>query len=77
MAYYADSFSPTLRLLKNGIDVGPVQADFVVWEDNGRTEFKYTSSLGSAGCNQIPFLWNNAVYFNKTDPFNGWQPSVF
>ncbi|XP_078262102.1 cation channel sperm-associated auxiliary subunit epsilon-like [Rhinoraja longicauda] len=59
--YYKSAFKPPLDLYYGLQYYGAVQANFIMWEANGRTDFYYNTTMAQAGCVREAQTWNKML----------------
>ncbi|KAJ3068691.1 hypothetical protein HDU98_008187 [Podochytrium sp. JEL0797] len=60
-AFYGSPFTPVLDVVDDGVWVKRVDADYGVWEVNGRTGFGYNLTVGEVGCVSGAQSWVGVV----------------
>ncbi|XP_074662650.1 cation channel sperm-associated auxiliary subunit epsilon-like [Tubulanus polymorphus] len=70
------NFQPELEMYDNDVLIKNVDANFVIWEENRRTDFSYTGTMEGAGCRQPAQTWNSMMTAlpGENDPLRIWGP---
>ncbi|KAI9145090.1 cation channel sperm-associated protein subunit delta-domain-containing protein, partial [Paraphysoderma sedebokerense] len=76
-AYYGSLYKPTLELWDNKQFVRTVDADFILFEVNGRSTFTYNTTAQQI-CRQKPQTWKSMILNSPNiQPFNAWSSSNY
>ncbi|XP_019356159.2 cation channel sperm-associated auxiliary subunit epsilon isoform X2 [Alligator mississippiensis] len=63
--YYRDPFRPEIALYDGNTFVKMVEANYILWEIKGRTDFGYNSSMGDVGCSREAQNWFSLLENHK------------
>ncbi|XP_074078962.1 cation channel sperm-associated auxiliary subunit epsilon-like isoform X2 [Macrotis lagotis] len=73
-----NQFHPVVLLYDGNIFIEEVEANFIIWEIHGRTDFSYTLSMSNAGCVNVAQTWKSMMELNKSLPMEKvWGPENY
>ncbi|XP_013384350.1 cation channel sperm-associated protein subunit epsilon-like [Lingula anatina] len=70
------NFLPQLELYDGEEFVRPVTGNFILWEEQGRTDYSYNATMKQAGCHKVAQTWSQIrdEQGMLTDWGQGWGP---
>nr|XP_015217920.1 PREDICTED: uncharacterized protein C1orf101 homolog isoform X2 [Lepisosteus oculatus] len=76
--YYATPFLPGIDLYDGDTFLKSVEANFIVWEENGRTDYSFNASMETVGCLREAQTWSSMLAgngsFSSSTPGEAWGP---
>ncbi|KAM3851067.1 cation channel sperm-associated auxiliary subunit epsilon [Vipera latastei] len=64
---FTEDFYPDVKIYKNPQTLIPVEANYILWEMNGRTDFHYRATMEKVRCLNTAQSWNQMIkIYNKT-----------
>ncbi|XP_038671668.1 cation channel sperm-associated protein subunit epsilon-like isoform X1 [Scyliorhinus canicula] len=63
--YYKSSFKPVLKLYMGEKFISIVSANYIIWEEQGRTDFYYNTTMREAGCLREAQTWKSMLDYHK------------
>ncbi|XP_043552687.1 cation channel sperm-associated protein subunit epsilon-like [Chiloscyllium plagiosum] len=64
--YYKTPFKPILELYLGEKFISNVSANYILWEEEERTDFYYNTTMLQVGCQQEAQTWENMLATHKT-----------
>ncbi|XP_039225056.1 cation channel sperm-associated protein subunit epsilon isoform X2 [Crotalus tigris] len=66
-SHYTQDFYPQVEMYKDHQTLIPVEANYILWEMNGRTDFYYRATMEKVRCLNTAQSWNQMIkIYNKT-----------
>ncbi|KAK6488828.1 cation channel sperm-associated protein subunit epsilon-like, partial [Huso huso] len=63
--YYTQPFLPSLDLYDGDVFLKSVDANFIIWEQHGRTDFSYNASMEEAYCMREAQTWKSMIAMSR------------
>ncbi|XP_075780988.1 cation channel sperm-associated auxiliary subunit epsilon isoform X1 [Pelodiscus sinensis] len=76
--HYATPFHPNIALYDGTTFVETVEANFILWEIHGRSDYSYNSTMKQVGCLREAQTWISMLEENKNRPLDEiWSPQNY
>ncbi|KAK1170573.1 cation channel sperm-associated protein subunit epsilon-like [Acipenser oxyrinchus oxyrinchus] len=79
--YYTQPFLPSLDLYDGDVFLKSVDANFIIWEQHGRTDFSYNASMEEAYCLREAQTWKSMIAMSsnlsKKSIDEAWGPNNY
>uniref|UniRef100_UPI00398F2786 cation channel sperm-associated auxiliary subunit epsilon-like n=1 Tax=Pristiophorus japonicus TaxID=55135 RepID=UPI00398F2786 len=76
--YYKSPFRPNLKLYLGDTFLRHVNANFILWEEQDRTDFYYNTTMAEAGCRWEAQTWDSMLELHKDTPIQDiWGPGNY